>query len=499
MSEPERSLAAIYERYHQSLYRFCFSIVGNAEDAQDALQNAMVKALRALPAERRQIQLKPWLYRIAHNESIEILRKRHEQVQVDPELVASTAGPEETAALRERLRRLLADLAGLPQRQRAAVVMRELGGLSFEEIGEAFETSAAVARQTIYEARLSLQQLEAGREMSCDVVMRQISDADGRTLRRRDVQAHLESCSHCREFRDSIEGRHRDLAAIAPLPAAASTGILHALLSGAGGHAGAGASAAGTLGAGAGKVAATSAVLKTVATVAVVAVGVTAADRSGVIDAGLPGGGGTTHTTNTTQEVRQATAGESGAGDSAAPAGPEGSKASLANGREAGRSGTSSAGEANPGKGNGPAASGATGEAGDQAQGSPGELPAAAQHGQETAAAHKAEPNSSSTAKAHGNSAGVGHPSHGGSGHSHGHATRSHGHPVHTHGGGRSHGGTAHAHPHPHAAPAGSAKGASGSSPNGANKAEGRQSDSAETPAEGTPAGQAAGGSGKKS
>src|ERR1051326_7578257 len=74
----ERAFAAIFRRYHQEIYRFCLSILGNAEDARDALQNTMVKALQALPGEERQIELRPWLYRVAHNESIDLVRKRRE-------------------------------------------------------------------------------------------------------------------------------------------------------------------------------------------------------------------------------------------------------------------------------------------------------------------------------------------------------------------------------------------------------------------------------------
>jgi RNA polymerase sigma factor (sigma-70 family) len=284
----ERAFAAIFRRYHQSLYRFSLAIVGNPEDAQDALQNTMIKVMRALPGEEREIELKPWLYRIAHNESIDLLRRRRETAQLDVEEVAPGYGLSENVATRERLRGLLADLRELPDRQREVLVMRELSGLEFEEIGVALDTSAAVARQTLYEARQSLRQMEEGRELNCDAVSRALSDGDGRVTRRRDVRAHLRSCSSCREFRDEIKSRQQDLAALAPLPAVAAAGMLQGLVGGGSQAAGGGLAAA--LGGGAAKTIATSAAVKGVATVAVVAaVGVTAADRTGAIHLGLPG------------------------------------------------------------------------------------------------------------------------------------------------------------------------------------------------------------------
>src|SRR5215203_1382336 len=156
----ERAFAAIFRRYHQPLYRFCLAIVGTPEDAQDALQNTMIKVLRALPGEERKIELKPWLYRIAHNESIDLLRRRRETRELDAEQVAPSHGLAEEAAMRERLRRLLADLRELPERQREVLVMREMSGLDFEEIGAALATSEGVARQTLYDARQSLRQME---------------------------------------------------------------------------------------------------------------------------------------------------------------------------------------------------------------------------------------------------------------------------------------------------------------------------------------------------
>jgi RNA polymerase sigma factor (sigma-70 family) len=117
----ERAFAAIFERHHQGLYRYCMALVGNAQDAQDALQNTMIKVLRGLPGEQRQIVLKPWLYRIAHNESIQLLRRRREMRPLEPDLRAVQIGLAEAAAARERLRVLISDLERLPERQRGAL------------------------------------------------------------------------------------------------------------------------------------------------------------------------------------------------------------------------------------------------------------------------------------------------------------------------------------------------------------------------------------------
>jgi RNA polymerase sigma factor (sigma-70 family) len=284
----KQAFAEIFDRYHRSLYRCCLALVGNSQDAQDALQNTMIKVLRALPGEERHIKLKPWLYRIAHNESIELLRRRRETQPLDPDLAAAESGLAESAAVRERLRELISDLEMLPERQRGVLVMRELAGLDFAEIGIALGTSAAVVRQTLYEARLSLRQMDEGREMSCEAVAKALSDGDGRVARRRGLRAHLRTCANCRHFGREIESRERDFAALAPLPPAAAAGLLQGLL---GGHGAGGGGLAGTLGGGAAQSLGASAALKGAATVAVVAViGVGTASRGGLVDAGQPDG-----------------------------------------------------------------------------------------------------------------------------------------------------------------------------------------------------------------
>lgn len=315
----ERAFAAIFRRYHQEIYRFCLVLLANQEDARDALQNTMVKALQALPGEKRSIQLRPWLYQVAHNESVEIMRGRGRTAPIDPELVDPAAEIAEMAAERERLRQLLRDLADLPERQRTALVLRELSGLEFAQIGEFFGSSEAVARQAVYEARLSLRSLEAGRAMSCEEVMHRLSNADGRVSRRRDLRAHLRDCPDCRAFRDAIESRRRDFAVIAPLPALVSAGILHAALGSAPSAAGGTAGAAGgvTAAAGAGKALSAGLVAKSVATVAVAtAIGVSAADRGGLIHTGLPGESGAGIPAGQVDSSGSAGASEAASGDS---------------------------------------------------------------------------------------------------------------------------------------------------------------------------------------
>src|SRR3954451_22824967 len=77
------AFTAVYERHHQALYRYCRSILRHEEDAQDALQSTMARAFAALEREERDFELRPWLFRIAHNEAISILRRRRETDELD--------------------------------------------------------------------------------------------------------------------------------------------------------------------------------------------------------------------------------------------------------------------------------------------------------------------------------------------------------------------------------------------------------------------------------
>ena len=265
------AFAVIFERHHQALHRYCQSIVGNGHDAADALQNTMLKAMRALPGETRTIALKPWLYRIAHNESITLLRSRRGHSDLDAAAHVGDPGAETIVESRERLRDLTADLGELTEQQRGTLLMRELAGLEFDEISAALQLTATAAKQSVYEARCALQSLEEGRAMDCDVIRRALSDGDRRTLRNLKMRGHLRACAGCRDFEAALRHRPAHLAALTPaLPLAAAASILQGML---GAGTGAGTGGGGLLaaiGVGANSIGGTSLATK-VATVAVIA------------------------------------------------------------------------------------------------------------------------------------------------------------------------------------------------------------------------------------
>ncbi len=264
----EAAFATLYGRHHQDLYRYCRTLVRHDQDAQDVLQTTMVRALAALQRGAPDAPARPWLFRIAHNEAVSLLRRRRPEDDLDAVAAAGGRPLEAQVSERARLRQLVADLSDLPERQRGALVMRELSGLSHEEIAQALGVGVAGAKQAICDARVSLQEFERGRAMDCGEVQRRISDGDGRALRGRPVRAHLRSCEACRSMREAIATRRADLAALAPaLPATTAMGLLAQVLGGGGGAGGGGAA----VGAAAGQGAVGALVAKGVAGAAIVA------------------------------------------------------------------------------------------------------------------------------------------------------------------------------------------------------------------------------------
>ena len=151
----ENAFEEIVRRYAKPLGRFAAAIVPSHR-AEDVTQDAFSKALLALRHTDKEIELRPWLYRIVRNTALNDLRDQPAPAAPLQEGIGGAATPAEAAERREEIAELLKRLRALPEPQRAAIVMRELEGLSHEEIAAALGLTGGAARQTIYRARQAL-------------------------------------------------------------------------------------------------------------------------------------------------------------------------------------------------------------------------------------------------------------------------------------------------------------------------------------------------------
>jgi RNA polymerase sigma factor (sigma-70 family) len=153
----ESAFEEIFRRYGAALRSYAASIV-TAQRADDVTQEAFTKAYLALRDTDKEIQLRPWLYRIVRNTALTDIRDEPKPALELDEARAAGMSPEELAEQREEIGRLMAGLSELPEPQRAAIVMWELEGLSHEQIATSLGLSGGAVRQSIYRARRALRE-----------------------------------------------------------------------------------------------------------------------------------------------------------------------------------------------------------------------------------------------------------------------------------------------------------------------------------------------------
>src|SRR3954451_18218373 len=151
----EPAFEAIVARYRRPLLRYCGGILSGGR-AEDAVQQTFVKAYDAMRRDHGDLNLRPWLYRIAHNTALNGLRDKGLQDEpLDPQ-IDGVERPDQAAERREGVRDVLAAVEALPSRQRDAIVLRELEGRSYEEIAGALGVTGGAVRQLLNRARTSL-------------------------------------------------------------------------------------------------------------------------------------------------------------------------------------------------------------------------------------------------------------------------------------------------------------------------------------------------------
>jgi RNA polymerase sigma-70 factor (ECF subfamily) len=156
----DRAFDAIHARYEQRLIGYARQTLGGAHhDAEEVVQDAFVRALAALRADEREMALKPWLYTIVRNRALDVLRRPVRTTDLElhaPVLHDASADPHELVVRAEDLRNLVGDLQRLPERQRTALVMHELGGASHETIARHLHVSTGGSKALVCRARAGL-------------------------------------------------------------------------------------------------------------------------------------------------------------------------------------------------------------------------------------------------------------------------------------------------------------------------------------------------------
>ena len=248
---------AIVDRYQGRLLGFCRQMLHSTEDAEDILQEVFVNAYRAMLADEREINLRPWLYRIARNRCLNHLRKPTADAQESMDMVPTVeaASTAEKVHNREEFRQLLTDVGKLPETQRSALLLREMDAMSYEEIAQAMETSVPSVKSLLVRARISLAEASQARQLTCGEVRIDLAEAaEGLRKLSGPVRRHVRDCDECSDFRSQLRSNDKVLAALVPVgPLVAFKGfILSKLgLGGAGTGGAAGATGAGATGAGA--------------------------------------------------------------------------------------------------------------------------------------------------------------------------------------------------------------------------------------------------------
>lgn len=160
----ETAFETLVRLYEKKIYNLCFRMCGNAEDAQEAAQDAFLAVWRAIDSFRQESSFSTWLYRLATNACIDLLRRNKRSsggVSLDDEetfieVVDDAPLPQEELERKEAQQLIQEGLASLPEDYRAILLLREVQGLSYAEIAESMHMELGTVKSRISRGRILL-------------------------------------------------------------------------------------------------------------------------------------------------------------------------------------------------------------------------------------------------------------------------------------------------------------------------------------------------------
>ena len=207
------AFGVLVTRYESRLLSFCRQLLHSREDAEDVLQDVFAAAYKAMLADERPIVVRPWLYRIARNRCLNHIRRISAVgvESIEEHYSEHQPSASETVTRREELRQLVEDIRSLPEAQRAALLLRELEALSYEEIALALDKTVPSVKSLLIRARRGLAERAEARSLSCVEVAGELTElaAGERDGLSRPVRWHLELCTRCAQRLMSVEQTQR--------------------------------------------------------------------------------------------------------------------------------------------------------------------------------------------------------------------------------------------------------------------------------------------------
>lgn len=226
----------VFATHADRLYRLAVGVLGDSDDAEDAVQEAFISLARHLDQFDGRARLGTWLYRVTYNEALQRLRRPDRQPDRRPVGLEATgdrlsgnagADPEASARHAELRRELDRALSGLSDGLRAAYLLRDVEGLSTAEAADSLEVSESALKVRLHRARQAVREAIAPdvlppttsvAGLTCEAALGRLDDyLDGSLAEapRRQLEAHVELCDHCRITVDTahrsveLAGAHR--------------------------------------------------------------------------------------------------------------------------------------------------------------------------------------------------------------------------------------------------------------------------------------------------
>ena len=214
----DEAFRVLHDRYRQRLFAYVRQMLsaGSRQDAEDVLQDVFVRAYGALRNDNREMNVRAWLYRVAHNRCIDHLRRPIPPAAEIFEISRKPLhDPVEEAQRRDDLRQLVHDVANLPEQQRSALLMREIDGMTYADLAVALDVTVPAVKSLLVRARVGLVEAAEARDADCGEIRADLLRAYDRGVKASGrARKHMRSCDGCREYRGALRGMRRSFAAL---------------------------------------------------------------------------------------------------------------------------------------------------------------------------------------------------------------------------------------------------------------------------------------------